>query len=141
MDYQHIVMRLEMIPRVDTDTDAAYAEASSSPASSSPLSLEPAAPLEFLSLLNSLRELPATPLALAQLTDAIDYPVAADGAPGSSRGAAIRGAGVRQIGREATKAVDEGQRNCIASISSQSSRLGRAQATLAFGDEVSIAWN
>jgi len=43
---------------------------------------------------------------------------------------------VRQIGREATKAVEEGHRNCIASISSQSSRLGRAQATLAFGDEV-----
>ena len=40
------------------------------------LSHEPTAPLEFLSLLNSLRELPASPLALAQLTDAIDYPVA-----------------------------------------------------------------
>ena len=40
------------------------------------LSHEPTAPSEFLSLLNSLRELPASPLALAQLTDAIDYPVA-----------------------------------------------------------------
>ena len=77
-------------------TDAAYAEASSSPASSSPLSLEPAAPLEFLSLLNSLRELPATPLALAQLTDAIDYPVAADGADAENSALAGAAAAARR---------------------------------------------
>ena len=60
-------------------------------------------------------------------------------APGSWRGepAAMRGGGVRQMGRAvATKEEEEAPRNCIASISSQSSRLGRAQATLAFGDEV-----
>ena len=85
-----------------------------------------------------MQRTPTKPPWLARATSQMLLPdlVCQDGAPGSSRGAAIRGAGVRQIGREATKAVEEGHRNCIASISSQSSRLGRAQATLAFGDEV-----
>ena len=63
-------------PRMAAGSPLQDPSSSTSSAASPSLSHEPTAPLEFLALLNSLRELPASPLALAQLTDAIDYPVA-----------------------------------------------------------------
>ena len=63
-------------PRMAAGSPLQDPSSSTSSAASPSLSHEPTAPSEFLSLLNSLRELPASPLALAQLTDAIDYPVA-----------------------------------------------------------------